>query len=116
MGTIIEATCECGYSSGEIWQGAGMLTFTTQDMEPAFCEKCRKVIVLNYMEDDPRCPSECEGEPRFYNDPSLQKIPDDRQTERSTIQWRNFFLPDVNYLCPRCREMKMRFRGVGDWD
>jgi len=49
MGTIIEATCECGYSSGEIWQGAGMLTFTTQDMEPAFCEKCRKVIVLNYM-------------------------------------------------------------------
>lgn len=116
MGTILEAFCECGYSSGEIWQGGGMPTFTTRDMEPAFCEKCSKVIVLNYMKEDPRCPSPCKGKPTFYNDPSLQKIPDDRKPERSTIQWGEFFLPDVDYLCPRCHEMKMRFHEMGCWD
>jgi len=115
MGMMLMARCACGYMHGPIMQGGGFATFTTKDMEPAYCEGCRALVVLNYMARRPRCP-DCGGRPVFYNDPSLQDVPACGTPERSVGQWGRFVLPDVKYLCPLCGEMSMRFEDWGSWD
>jgi hypothetical protein len=114
MGTMIQAQCKCGYSSDIIFQGGGFETFMEKDMEPAYCEKCQRLIVLNYKESNPRC-SQCLGEVKFYSDSSLQKKPG-KKIKENHISSRDFLLPKINYLCPQCGKIKMKFYYVGDWD
>jgi len=115
MGTMLVARCECGYMHGPIMQGGGFASFTTHDMQPAYCERCREMVVLNYMAQRPRCPT-CGGRSVFYNDPSLRKVPEDGKPERSVSRWGDFVLPDTEYRCPQCGEMRMRFEDCGCWD
>lgn len=115
MGTLLMARCECGYMHGPIEQGGGFATFMTKDMEPAYCARCRELVVLNYMAKRPRCPG-CGGRAVFYNDPSLQKSPDGPGADCIVSQWGEFVLPDTHYLCPLCGEMRMRFEVWGNWD
>lgn len=139
MGSILNATCPCGFSSGGL-VGGGFMSFQTYCGAPAICESCGAFNFLNYLEDDPRC-EQCGGTVRFYNDPELQEQADspgalDSMTpaERSErIDWLcepkypifswnlenergPFVLPDVGYLCPSCRRKTMRFEGIGAWD
>lgn len=114
MGTMIQAKCECGFSSDEIFQGSGMIE-TRKDMEPAYCEKCHRLVVLNYLDLKPHCPH-CRSEVRFYNNPSLQRTPNKKKTDNEFIRWGNFLLPDAEYLCPQCGKMTMRFLVIGNWD
>jgi hypothetical protein len=115
MGNIIIGNCECGYSSGDIYQGGGFLTFMNEDKEPAYCKKCKLLIVLNYKEPNSQC-SSCGGKVKFYNDPSLKKNLNNQIKKNNIIQWGDFFLPNVDYLCPECGEFKMKFFGIGFWD
>lgn len=114
MGSMIQAKCVCGYSSKSIFQGSGMIE-TIKDMEPAYCKKCRKLIVLNYNEVKPRC-SKCHSEVKFYNDPALQNSSANQTKENHNIQRGDFFLIEGDYLCPHCGEMKMKFYDVVNWD
>ena len=75
MGTIIEAKCKCGFTSGDIYQGGGMSNFQKIDMEPAICRKCKKFLVLDYKLKENKCPY-CGTIAVFYNDRSIQALPD----------------------------------------
>jgi len=114
MGTMLQARCKCGYSSKEIFQGSGMIE-TQKDMEPAYCKQCSHLIVLNYLDPTPLCPH-CHSEVKFYNDHSLQKTLATNNADDNSIQWSDFSLPDLEYLCPRCGKMTMKFYVVGNWD
>jgi hypothetical protein len=59
-GSLIQAKCGCGFASKEFPQGGGFGNFMVVDMEPAYCGKCRELVVLNYKEPHPRCP-QCNG-------------------------------------------------------
>jgi hypothetical protein len=118
-GTIIKAQCPCGYHL-EFMAGGGMSNFKTLCAAPAYCEACKKLEILNYLDDDPKCAA-CAGKPVFYNDPSLQeKLPPGTKTG-TVFSWNtdkkgSFVLPDVKYLCPQCGKMTLRFVQNGFWD
>ncbi len=135
MGTLIEPRCECSYSSGIIAQGGGFLNFMTEDQEPAYCPGCRDLVVANYRHSSRGCPR-CSGKITFYNSPSLRKKPENMDKEKEEIlhrdqkvfrdredlplqediQWGRFHLPVVDYFCPRCGKMTMKFYIEGTWD
>lgn len=116
LGTIIEAKCKCGFTSGDIYQGGGMSNFQKIDMEPAICLKCKKFLVLDYKLKENKCPY-CGTIVVFYNDKSLQALADKDCTEISeSIDWGEFKLPNTTYLCPNCGELSMQFYVKGCWD
>ncbi len=58
----------------------------------------------------------------FYDDPSLREA-GDVEGGKPVFEWSgtdgrpDFVLPDVQYLCPACRSMTMRFsQGLLLWD
>ncbi len=118
-GTILKASCPCGYHF-EFMAGGGMANFKTLCAAPAFCAACKKLEILNYLDDDPKCQA-CAGKPVFYNDPSLQESPPPAAKPKIVFSWNmdkkgTFSLPDVNYLCPQCGKMTLRFTQNGFWD
>jgi hypothetical protein len=109
---MIEAKCRCGFESGTIMQGGGMLNFETIDYEPAICLKCKKFLVLNYKIKNQKCP-DCNTEIVFYNDKSVQRK---TKSYQKKIPWGAFYVPDTTCLCPRCGKLTMRFYFRGYWD
>ena len=87
-----------------------MHNFETIDEEPAYCEKCKALVVVNYKDENPRCPT-CYGECTFYNDPTLSLA-----NKEKKIQWCDFFLPTSDCLCPRCGRKTMEFIYQGNFD
>ena len=118
-GTILKANCPCGYHL-EFMAGGGMANFKTLCAVPAYCAACKKLEILNYLDDDPKCAA-CAGKPVFYNHPSLQeKLPPEAKP-KIVFSWNTdkkgtFTLPDVNYLCPQCGKMTLHFVHKGFWD
>ena len=79
MGTMLVARCECGYMHGPIMQGGGFADFTTHDMEPAYCERCREMVVLNYMAQRPTV-SDVRGQTGILQRPIAAEIAGGRKT------------------------------------
>jgi DNA-directed RNA polymerase subunit M/transcription elongation factor TFIIS len=124
MGSIIKAVCGCGFESENIFAGGGFMNFMTNLTAPALCQKCQSFLVSNYLDKGSKC-SKCGGTLLFYNDPSLQIVNANdasSEHEQDVFSWRHpdkgreFRLIDTLYLCPKCKEMKMKFIGVGCWD
>lgn len=121
MGSSLIASCPCGYSSEELAVGGGMADFQTYCGAPALCETCRAVVVVNYLDDQPVCPT-CTEPVTFYDAPALRRSP--RRVSSKTplvFSWKvkkgTFKLPDTEYRCPRCGGVKMRFSDAGlCWD
>jgi hypothetical protein len=118
-GTILKASCPCGYHL-DIMAGGGMANFKTLCAAPAYCAACKKLEILNYLDDDPKCAA-CAGKPVFYNDLSLQEKLPPGSTPKIVFSWNTdkkgtFSLPDVGYLCPQCGKMTLRFAQSGFWD
>jgi len=119
-GTILKASCPCGFHADNIMAGGGMANFKALCAAPAYCAACKKLEILNYLDDDPKCAA-CAGKPVFYNDPSLQeKLPPGAKPgiifSWNTDKKGTFSLPNVNYLCPQCGKMTLRFVQSGFWD
>jgi len=121
MGSALNAKCPCGFSSEELFVGGGMTNFETYCGAPALCESCRTVEVVNYLDERPKCPT-CKGPLKFYDDPTLRRKPR-RVSSRTPLvfSWKldkgSFKLPNTQYRCPRCGEVKMRFFDAGvEWD
>jgi Zn finger protein HypA/HybF involved in hydrogenase expression len=136
MGAIIEARCPCGFESG-IKVGGGFKNFKEVCAAPALCMKCMRFVIENYYDKDSTCP-ECGEKVTFYNDPKLQapnneieqlrqsKVPFDRlklqMLVRDVFCWGRpedefqFRLPNLQYLCPKCGKLTMKFVEVGSWD
>ena len=121
MGSALNAKCPCGFSVEELAVGGGMMNFQTYCGAPALCEACADMVEVNYLADQPACPN-CKGAITFYNAPRLR-----RKTRRGSqrpppvFSWElgkgSFKLPDTEYRCPRCGEVKMRFFDAGIcWD
>ncbi|MFW6116747.1 MAG: hypothetical protein ACOC6F_03375 [bacterium] len=99
-----------------------MRNFETYCDAPALCDECGRLHVLNYLNSTNRCP-ECGKPVVFYDDPSLFSLPAGQSGEITTVfSWtvageaEPFVLLDVGYLCPKCREMRMRFVRADFWD
>lgn len=137
MGTIIEARCACGFESGRIYAGGGFQNFKEVCAAPALCMSCMQLVVKNCYDKDSKCPA-CGKRVTFYNDPKLQapndeikhlkqsRLPLERiiaqELVRDVFDWGRledefrFRLPNIQYLCPKCGKMTMKFLNVGDWD
>ena len=122
MGEILEAVCPCGFNAKNLFVGGGMTNFETYCGAPALCNECGRLLVLNYLDSTSRCP-ECGKPVVFYNDPSLFSLPTGENEKTPTVLSRNvpgepepFALLDVEYLCPACWKMRMRFVSSGFWD
>ena len=115
---MLEAHCSCGFKSGTLCLGGGMLNFKTYFGVPAYCSKCNTIEVVNYLEKKPFC-KKCEGSVTIYNDQSLKESGKDNIEER-VFEWNHgnnkFTLYYGNYFCPKCHTYNMKFIDVGFWD
>ena len=98
-----------------------MASFKTLCAAPAYCAGNRALVVLNYLEADPKCGPDPKVRPVFYNDPALQEKSPAGREPMSVFSWNTetkgtFELPDVGYLCPRCGKKTLRFSVAGYWD
>jgi hypothetical protein len=115
MGSTIMANCPCGYESGELHVGGGMMDFGQKCLAPSRKGRARAVVTRDYWAPASRGVV-------FYDDPSLREVGDVEGAE-PVFKWSgdndrpDFVLPDVRYLCPACRSMTMRFsEGLLMWD
>lgn len=100
--------------------GGGAVTFETVCLFPACCERCRRVVVINLMEEQPACPECGSAQVVPYDDPRLSRAPGQEVVAR----WRgperldrNLVLTDGQYRCPGCGQLSLRFRNAGmSWD
>ena len=123
MGSIIQAECECGFKSKKIYAGGGFKDSEDVLLAPALCTNCCTFTVRNYFSRYNYC-SKCKSRVTFYNSDKLWKEKDAPQDEFDSVFWWNieqrnnaaFILPDILYLCPKCREFKMSFFSCGLYD
>ena len=123
MGSIIQAKCECGFKSRKIYAGGGFKNFKDVLSAPALCTNCYTFTIENYLTKSNHC-KKCRSKITFYDDKSLWKDKNISTDEEDCIfYWeinlfdnKAFKLPDIFYLCPKCREFKMKFYTCGFWD
>ena len=121
MGSILQASCSCGFRMPRIGVGGGMMDFEDTCMAPAICKKCDNFLVLNLLNKSACCPK-CKNKVIYYNDPSLQEETDLSKAKHEHIfSWyisekKSFVLPPTKYYCPKCKKMELEFRDVGCWD
>ena len=119
-GTILKASCPCGYRLNNIYAGGGFANFRTVCAVPAHCATCKTMEIVNWLDDAPKCGT-CRERPVFYNDPSLQEKLPAGSKPKIVFSWNTdkkgeFVLPDINYRCPRCGRLTLRFTMTGMWD
>ena len=117
MGSLCKARCLCGYESGPLYLGGGMIDFRTYFGVPAYCSKCNSVEVVNLLDKRPLCRN-CGSSVTLYNDQSLKKSKE--INEEIVFEWnhrnKNFRLYSGNYYCPSCHKYNMKFKDMGNWD
>ena len=124
MGTLLKASCECGFEVDSIFLGFGMLGESKFCYAPAVCLDCNKFLEKDYYKNYSKCPV-CRKKVIFYNNPIVQKNKskqDDNVEDIGALSWgmpgdeKYFELPDTDYYCPACGRMTMKFTFVGEWD
>lgn len=119
MGAEVNAVCECGYQSNSL-VGGGMLNFQTTCYFPALCKVCKELVQVNLFAKRVRCPKCRRARVTLYDDPELSRD----QGDSTVTSWntevrlgRVLILHNGSYLCPSCREFKLRFSDSGlCWD
>ncbi len=115
MGSIIKASCECGFESEDLFIGVGFLDVNhDRYLAPAVCLNCHKIFVKSYKKKYSRC-SSCRKKVVFYNAPNLQ-AESNSSSQSNSKKEDEFSLPDTTYLCPKCGKMTMKFYDAGNWD
>ncbi len=70
MGTIVDASCKCGYTTS-MFLGGGFHDFTNRNSFPYLCMECSDLVVLNSMDPKPCC-NRCKGSAVTpYSEPSM---------------------------------------------
>jgi predicted RNA-binding Zn-ribbon protein involved in translation (DUF1610 family) len=115
MGSIIKASCECGFESEDLFIGFGFADVSMDRyLAPAICLNCHKILIKNYKKKYTKCPS-CRKKVVFYNNTKLRAgLNNSSQSDNEKDE--EFDLTFTTYLCPRCGKMTMRFFDVGCWD
>ena len=112
MGGIIKAICKCGFEP-DFMAGSSASKYNEVCNAPAICSKCSKLVIKNYLSDDSNCPT-CNNQVIFYNHKLLHNL--DKNGVLTNLHTRDFTLPDVNCLCPKCGKKGMEFLHTGCWD
>ncbi len=102
MGTMIQATCTCGYTSDVLLEGCGMAGPHTC-RELGRCDYCREVVSIIAGSVRPRCPK-CRRKVVVLT--SAEGAGDGLPN-----QW-----PSPPVGCPRCHHATMRLEMAGLWD
>lgn len=104
MGLSINAECECGFQSGNMLTGGGMLNFETTNYHPCLCRRCRVMFSGNIKQLPVRC-FQCGEESIPYG------------TVDSESSFTDGGLWNGQYECPQCEKERMTFRmGLICWD
>ena len=102
MGTMIQATCACGYASDVLLEGCGMAgPQTCSDL--ARCDHCREVVTVYTGSVRRRC-RKCR-----------RKVVVMSSAERTADTFEKTW-PAADLECPRCHQLTMRLEMVGLWD
>jgi len=97
-----------------LFVGGGMMDFGEVCFAPALSRRKKAVVKRDYWK-EPK-PKSWAKDLIWYNDPQLRG--EIKYSDQPVFSWSGSFeLPDVNYLCPVCEKMTMRFEFGGImWD
>ncbi|NRB58315.1 MAG: hypothetical protein HRU50_00065 [Winogradskyella sp.] len=112
MGSVIKATCGCGYEK-DITVGGGRLNFKTTQYFPHYCKTCQEVVSGNLLKEEKLCAS-CETKDKIpYNNKDLIL------KKGNGIVFKSFenIITDGLYKCPctKCDNLKFSDTGI-IWD
>lgn len=118
MGSILQATCECGYGTYNLFLGGGMMDFGSSCHVPGYCESCGILYTSNLLAKRPlRCPR-CRRKGIPYHETTLKG---EKISDSPVFSWRlqgsqDYVLEDAFYFCPGCKQKSLRFSEAGNWD
>jgi hypothetical protein len=114
MGTTLQAYCSCGYESDILSVGGGMMDMGQVCYAPALSRRRKEVVARDYLK-DPQ-PKSWARDIIWYKDSKLRG--DKKYSDEPVVYWSDLFdMPDINYFCPACEKMTMRFKFGGiRWD
>jgi len=101
MGSILQASCPCGYQSENIFSGSGMMPNPNPAL-PGLCSHCKEIVTVNTGKRKLRCPK-CGQQPKL-----IELYDPNGLDER--------FDGSACHLCPRCGKVSLRFEFCGVWD
>jgi len=100
MGVIYQASCLCGYETGDLFEGCGMAGANScRDL--ATCEYCQIIVSVRSASVRHRCPK-CSRKVQIL------KIDEDMDNDRQ--------LNPIILTCPKCGKVTMKLHEVGLWD
>lgn len=118
MGSMINASCECGYEKN-MSLGGGMMNFNTRCNFPFYCEGCNILFEDNIFNEKIICPNCHKGDIYSYDTAKACGS----VGEKTVFDWnvgneigRKLLLTDGDYICPSCHKFSLRFEDVGCWD
>lgn len=114
-GDIFSAKCECGFEN-ELFIGAGKSDYKTSCKFPFYCNTCSSLIILNALNENRTC-NKCNSEKVMsYENDSLRAGKSNNSLFGWNVNGKTFLLTDDSYLCPKCKEYKLTFTQIGNWD
>ena len=118
MGDIVIAECPCGFASGELCAGGGMLD-GDHYWNLAGCDHCRTVVSVRVSSVTPphnrvrlRCPT-CRRTVRLLEEGTED---DEEGTEDDTDVGLDTRPPRPGLRCPHCQQLTLVLEGIGEWD
>jgi len=114
-GDIIQAKCECGFEQN-LFLGAAKSNFETYFAFPFYCDGCSSICVLNILDDNSAC-KDCSCEdPIPYDSDTLRLHFSDVVVFGWNANSTTRYIYNDLHLCPKCKEYKMRFSQIGNFD
>jgi hypothetical protein len=98
MGEMLQLSCPCGYESGDLFLGSGMIE--SPERVAAHCRHCRSIVAVMTGR-RLQCPK-CRRKPEV-----LEPAPTGGSSDCT--------IPAM-YGCPRCAKATLRVSAVGMWD
>jgi hypothetical protein len=99
MGEMIQLRCPCGYESGDLFLGSGMIE--APERVAAHCRHCRSIVAVVTGKRQ-RCPK-CRRKPE-----ALEPAP--------TGDFDHGRVASPTTRCPRCAKATLQVSAVGMWD
>ena len=110
MGGQVLAECDCGVHA-EILIGCGMVAHH-MCLFPCLCERCRRVVEVDLLAEQSKCPKCLSRRVIPYDDPALCE----KTSAQCVFEWnveqelgRRLILTDAKYRCPNCGGLSLRF-------
>ena len=116
MGDILQAICECGFKSNNLYLGGGFLDMGELCNAPYYCDNCETIGTVN-INKIIKC-EKCSKSVQYYGEIGKDdfEIPEDVIFDWSVNHTTRYFLKDKFYYCPKCKKINLKFIPIGNWD